>query len=231
MRYLNINLFQLKINGKKLIVLGTVAKNNCINTNNPSGICIKGNGFGNIINDENIKYILCLEGKGYDSDVFVYAENSFTKPENCLNYSLYYFEIKCKFEVKKIRRRATKRPIYDYKMMIIGLRNRRTHDFIEFSANSAKISNDDNESSKLSSFIWNNNDFFGCGLIYPPTNMSNKFSYVSLHKMENKLGNTDSYKPYVFLNCCSVEANFGNDLETKPFEYDISKHLILKEFY
>ena len=37
--------------------------NKCITTNNPVGKCIEGNGFGNIIDDENIKYINCLEGE------------------------------------------------------------------------------------------------------------------------------------------------------------------------
>ena len=39
-----------------------------------------------------------------------------------------------------------------------------------------------------------------------------------------------SFKPYVVLNCCSIETNFGKDLETKPFIYDFSKHLAPK-FY
>ena len=43
--------------------------------------------------------------------------------------------------------------------------------------------------------------------------------------------NSGSYKPYVCLKNCSVEANFGNDLESKPFKYDVSEHLILKEFF
>jgi len=43
--------------------------------------------------------------------------------------------------------------------------------------------------------------------------------------------NFNSYKPYVRLECCSIEANFGNDLESKPLNYDISKHSILDEFY
>ena len=35
---------------------------NCINTNNPIGSCIEGNGFVNIINDENIKYLMKNDG-------------------------------------------------------------------------------------------------------------------------------------------------------------------------
>nr|CAD2183530.1 unnamed protein product [Meloidogyne enterolobii] len=66
----------------------------------------------------------------------------------------------------------------------------------------------------------------------------NEFPYVFFTQNGNQIGlaillteNFDSYKPHVWLENCSVEANFGNDLETKPFKYDISKHFILKEFY
>ncbi|CAK5052528.1 unnamed protein product [Meloidogyne enterolobii] len=59
-------------------------ENKCINTDNPVGNCIKGNGFGNIINDENIKYINCLEWRGgRDKYVRVYTENAFKKPLYC----------------------------------------------------------------------------------------------------------------------------------------------------
>nr|CAD2194492.1 unnamed protein product [Meloidogyne enterolobii] len=98
--------------------------------------------------------------------------------------------------------------------------------------------NEKYESFKLSSFTWNNNDIFGCGIVYPPTNMTNEFPYVFFTQNGKQIGkgvllkdNSDSYKPRVWLNCCSIEANFGNDLESKPFTYDVSKHLILKEFY
>ena len=33
-------------------------ENNCINAKKPIGNCIKGNGFVNIINEENIKYVI-----------------------------------------------------------------------------------------------------------------------------------------------------------------------------
>jgi len=43
--------------------------------------------------------------------------------------------------------------------------------------------------------------------------------------------NYGTYMQVIWLRCCSVEANFGNDLETKPFCYDITKHFVIKEFY
>ena len=43
--------------------------------------------------------------------------------------------------------------------------------------------------------------------------------------------NGNSYIPYLHLQCCSLEMNFGNDLESKPFCYNVSKNSVLKEFY
>ncbi|CAK5067985.1 unnamed protein product [Meloidogyne enterolobii] len=99
--------------------------------------------------------------------------------------------------------------------------------------------NEKDDKFKLSSFTWNDNDIFGCGLVYPPTNkLDEEFPYVFFTQSGKQIGkamlvkeNFDSYNPHVLLKYCSVEANFGNNLETKPFNYDISKHLILKEFY
>nr|CAD2188382.1 unnamed protein product [Meloidogyne enterolobii] len=197
---------------------------NCINTNKPIGNCIEGNGFVNLINDENIKYL--VGNGGYDQNVEVYAENPFKKPQNSFNYSLYYFEVKCKFE-KELNGSESH--------MTIGLRNCSTTNYIYYSAKYGTIYNE--RSFQLPTLSWNNNDIFGCGLVYPPTNMSNEFPYVFFTQNGKQIGkgvllndNFDSYKPHVWLNCCSIEANFGNDLESKPFEYDISKHLN-KEFY
>nr|CAD2172750.1 unnamed protein product [Meloidogyne enterolobii] len=86
-----------------------------------------------------------------------------------------------------------------------------------------------------------NNDIFGCGLVYPPTiklDGEKKFPYMFFTLNGKQIGkgvllidNFYSYKPRVYLNCCSIETNFGKDLESKPFKYDISKHSVLKEFY
>ncbi|CAK5068109.1 unnamed protein product [Meloidogyne enterolobii] len=221
----NMVFVKIKNKWKEIGSVWKCCENDCINTNKPIGTCTKGNGFANIINDENIKYF--VGNGGYDRDVVVYAENPFKKPQNCFNYSLYYFEVKCKFE-KELNGSS----LY----MTIGLRNCSTSNYIRYSARDGEIYN--RESLQLPTFSWNNNDIFGCGLVYPPINMLNEFSYVFFTQNGKQIGkgvllkdNFDSYKPFVYLKCCSVEANFGNDLEAKPFKYDISEHLILKEFF
>nr|CAD2179382.1 unnamed protein product [Meloidogyne enterolobii] len=221
------NMVFVKIKNKWSEIDSQCCNNKCINTNKPIGNCIKGNGFGNIIDDENIKYL--VGNGGYDMGVCVYAENSFKKPQNSFNYSLYYFEIKCKFE-----RELNGSKSY----MNIGLRNCCTNNCISYRAKYGRIYNEKLATFQLSTFSWKNDNIFGCGLVYPPINISNEFPYVFFTQNGKQIGkgvllkdNFDSYKLRVYLECCSVEANFGNDLESKPFKYDISKHLILKEFY
>ncbi|CAK5068006.1 unnamed protein product [Meloidogyne enterolobii] len=122
--------------------------------------------------------------------------------------------------------------------MGIGFRNCSTNNYIYYYAKYGYIYNEKCEIFKLSPFSWNNNDTFGCGLVYPPTNMANQLPYIFFTQNGEQIGkglllkdNFDSYKPRVWLYCCSGEANFGNNLEAKPFEYAVSSHLIFKEFY
>nr|CAD2183513.1 unnamed protein product [Meloidogyne enterolobii] len=189
-----------------------------INTNNIK--CIKGNGFVKLIDDENC----------FNRYVEVYVENNFAKlEENCINYSLFYFEIKVK--------REGDNPAHNW--IKIGLENINKA-VINLLPVYGIIENERCEVFKLEEFSWNDGDIFGCGLVYPPTDkLAKKLPYISLLKMETKLvskavllkDNYDSYEQVVWLRCCSVEANFGNNLEIKPFCYDITKHFVLKEFY
>uniref|UniRef100_A0A914MUS2 Uncharacterized protein n=1 Tax=Meloidogyne incognita TaxID=6306 RepID=A0A914MUS2_MELIC len=144
-------------------------KNKCINTNNQTGNCIEGNGFVNLISDEYIRYYNCVEGKGEDIEAIVRAENSFKKPQNCFNYSLFYFEVKCKME----------RELNNYlNWMVIGVVN-NTNKCFKFIAKKCAIKNEKDEEFKISKFSWNDNDVFGCGLVYPPINkITDEFPYI-----------------------------------------------------
>ncbi|CAK5075626.1 unnamed protein product [Meloidogyne enterolobii] len=138
--------------------------------------------------------------------------------------------------------------------MVIGLGNHsnnnedvdavvKNNNWARFVAKTGLIKNGNTEIGKceefkLPTFSWNDNDVFGCGLIYPPTNkITEEFPYVFFTQNGKQIGkalllnNSDYNEPYVVLRCCSVETNFGNNLETNPFIYDISKHFVSKEFY
>ncbi|CAK5116403.1 unnamed protein product [Meloidogyne enterolobii] len=195
---------------------------NCINSNNPFGTCINGNGFGNIIDDENIKYTNC-----FDQSLSVMAENAFKRPQNCFNYSSFYFEIKCIYQKDEKENKMT-----------FSLADLNKDECIRLFAHHATIKLEESKFFKIDHFAFNNNDVFGCGLVYPPNNKLHELPYAFFTQNGKQIGkavlltyNSDSYKPCISLQRCSIKANFGNDLETKPFIYDISKHTILKEFY
>ncbi|CAK5088622.1 unnamed protein product [Meloidogyne enterolobii] len=94
-------------------------------------------------------------------------------------------------------------------------------------------------SFEIPSFSWNDGDIFGCGLVFPPTKMLEKHPYVFFTQNGDQIGKAvllkeesdDYYELYLSLYCSSIETNFGNDLKTKPFCFDISKHLFAEEFY
>uniref|UniRef100_A0A1I8BBS9 Uncharacterized protein n=1 Tax=Meloidogyne hapla TaxID=6305 RepID=A0A1I8BBS9_MELHA len=168
-----VSFVQLKNKWKD--IEGECCSEKCINTNKPVGNCIEGNGFINIINDENIKYINSVAGKD-NRWPFIYTENPFKKPEYCFNYSLFYFEIKCKFEGEE-------------KYMRIGLKNCNTNKYIIYFAKENIIYNEKDETFKIQqNSIWNNNDIFGCGLVYPPTNNKNEYPYVFFTKNGKQIG-------------------------------------------
>nr|CAD2200119.1 unnamed protein product [Meloidogyne enterolobii] len=147
-----------------------------LNKNKIIGNCTEGNGYGNLINDEIIKYV--VKDGGYNKYVCVYAENSFNKPQNCFNYSLHYFEIKCKLEGRLSKREQ---------WMFIGIQNLSTNKNIYYYTNNSTIYNEKCKTLKLST-IFNNKDIFGCGLVYPPTNMTNKWPYIFFTQNGKQIG-------------------------------------------
>nr|CAD2129035.1 unnamed protein product [Meloidogyne enterolobii] len=214
-------------------IISNCCSKECIIMDRPIGSCIEGCGCVNLINDENIKYFVNhREGVGASNHfVRVYAENSFNKPQYCSTYSLYYFEIKCIFEGSKDL----------IPWMSIGLKNYRTEYYTIYHVRMDEIYHKQHFyfEAKLST-IFNNNDIFGCGLVYPSTNkMDEDFPYIFFTQNGKQIGKAvllrkdglSSYYPFIVLQCCSVEANFGNNLKTKPFKYDITKHLVMEESY
>uniref|UniRef100_A0A1I8C2H0 SPRY domain-containing protein n=1 Tax=Meloidogyne hapla TaxID=6305 RepID=A0A1I8C2H0_MELHA len=172
--------------------------NKCINTNTPFGVCFRGNGFINLINNENIKYIKCEDKEG---------ENNSNK-RNEMNFGLRSNKYEIVLDLWH--------PLIIY----------RKHIDMQFDL--------------PTSFTFNYGDVFGCGLIYPPTNkMAEHFPYVFFTQNGVKIGkalllkdgNDEFYRPFIYVECCSVETNFGNNLENKRFCYDITKHSVLQEFY
>nr|CAD2174015.1 unnamed protein product [Meloidogyne enterolobii] len=162
-------------------------------------------------------------------DVVNYTSKySFKEPRDSLTFTLYYFEVKCKFNYSDEK----------YKRLQISLKSSITDKYIAFFASSSTIHNEENKSFNLAPISWNNNDTFGCGLVYPPTNMTNEFPYVFFTQNGKQIGKAILIKddfckcePSIYIRHCSIKVNFGNDLLNKPFIYSISKHLILKEFY
>uniref|UniRef100_A0A914MHD0 Uncharacterized protein n=1 Tax=Meloidogyne incognita TaxID=6306 RepID=A0A914MHD0_MELIC len=209
----------------------------CINTEKPVGNCVKGNGFANIIDDENIEYIDAKRDDncyGFDNSTTIYAENSFNKPKDSSTYTLFYFEVKyiSKIQEEKI----------NYRKINVALENSsNNYARLDFETDISKdiwfnVQNQKNQEGclRLKNILWNNNDIFGCGLVYPPSN-TNDFSYIFFTHNGKQIGNPillndncDGYKPYIRIQCCSVETNFGKDLKAKPFVYDFSKHKIHK---
>ncbi|CAK5067282.1 unnamed protein product [Meloidogyne enterolobii] len=223
----SVNFVQIKNKWSK-IQYGKCCGNECINTDKPVGNCIEGNGFINIIDDETIKYINCV-GEGENKAAGITAENKFNKPiDDSINYSLFYFEIKCKIEGVKSGENY----------MVIGLGNEYSGiffvidaAFIGYKSIHKKIK------FKLPKLFWNDGDVFGFGLVYPPK--INELPYVFFTQNGKLIGKSlllknhyrDSYEIFVHLKRCSIETNFGNDLKAKPFVYNINEHLAPKEFY
>nr|CAD2191301.1 unnamed protein product [Meloidogyne enterolobii] len=212
----------------------------CINTENPVGNCVKGNGFVNLIDDENITYIEPKNDErygyplGHDKSATIYAENSFEKAKNSSNYSLFYFEVK--YISKSNEERINHRSIH------VGLENSsKSYASLNFGVYGGKQIHFKVQDRKgqtghlyLQNILWNNNDILGCGIVYPPSN-TNDFTYIFFTHNGKQIGNPillnencDGYKPFIQLKSCSVETNFGKDLKANPFVYDLSKHLFHK---
>jgi len=104
-----------------------------------------------------IKYRIFL---GVNKSSLIIAENYFKEPQNYINWSSFYFEIKC----TKIEGLLNN----EKNLMFIGLKIGDENEYIRFGADCASILDNHENSFHFPHFSWNNNDVFGCGLVYPP---------------------------------------------------------------
>ncbi|KAF7640134.1 hypothetical protein Mgra_00000580, partial [Meloidogyne graminicola] len=176
---------------------------NCINKNLNKGSCISKNGYINVQIDGKIKYYLTKEKE--NKWISLHTKTS-VKRADCYSqrYSLFYFEVKMIKETD------------NFCYAGIGYNN-----------DSSKIYlyNGTGNWNAFQKFSWKDGDVFGSGVVFQP----NEKAYIIVFFTKNgqKIGNPifleeiDHLYPFIGLKACSVETNFGYDLATKPFVYDV----------
>uniref|UniRef100_A0A1I8BKN2 SPRY domain-containing protein n=1 Tax=Meloidogyne hapla TaxID=6305 RepID=A0A1I8BKN2_MELHA len=218
----------LRLPNKWLTINSLCCDSHCVNTKAPGGLCINGNGFINLTSD-SVKYYQCEEERGTNITCFIEAQNRFIKPiKDYIFYSLFYYEVTCQYDVDRVN--------YENELTV-GFFNNKNMFAIECHEYRIFYKLGGEKFFEEVDFNWNDGDIFGCGLVYPPTNMPEKEPYVFFTQNGKQIGKSikglsDTYcTPYMSLKCCSVKANFGEDLDNHPFKYDISKHDVSHEFY
>ncbi|KAF7640116.1 hypothetical protein Mgra_00000562 [Meloidogyne graminicola] len=154
--------------------------------------------------------LLSKEYKVNNKGIRLYAKNSFNR-KDCYSkrYSLFYYEVKMIKETN------------DYCCAAIGFNDKSSRIFL--------CNNIMSHCEDYQKFSWKDGDVFGCGVVFQPNKESNTIVFFT--KNGNKISNPifleeiDKLIPKIGLKAISVEVNFGYDLATKPFIYDMkAKH-------
>uniref|UniRef100_A0A1I8BRI4 MATH domain-containing protein n=1 Tax=Meloidogyne hapla TaxID=6305 RepID=A0A1I8BRI4_MELHA len=180
----------------------TCCEKKCINGDLSNGTCISNNGYVNVQGGWKVKYY-STEKK--DNIIRLYAEQSFKKDAGYdSHYSLFYYEITM-IKDAKINGCA-----------LIGF-----EDVVKI-----VMDNTSREHKGFQKIDWIDGDIFGCGLVFPPKTETKILPY-SFNLVESIVckGVAANLYPDVWLQSCSLEINFGNDLEKKPFYYNVSQHI------
>nr|CAD2163174.1 unnamed protein product [Meloidogyne enterolobii] len=98
----NPKYIQIKNKWKEIDDRYKCCEENCVNTNSPTGKCKKGNGFVEIINETDIKYNKCIEGKGQNMNAQLDAEIRLNKPKNDCILPLHFTIMKLKSKRKEM---------------------------------------------------------------------------------------------------------------------------------
>ncbi|CAK5073871.1 unnamed protein product [Meloidogyne enterolobii] len=196
-------------------------KSKCINSDLSTGYCQNGNGYVNVYENGLIQYINTWMGE--NKWIFLNGQRPYTKASSYHpyfkassysdNYRLFYFEVKMRAEFGAFCYAG------------IGFDVQNTNIFL---CNYSYINWENYQK-----FEWVEGDVFGCGIVFPPKNDLKTKAYVFFTKNGDKIGkrvpiedDNVNFHPIIGLLSCSVETNFGNDLESKPFVYNVDKHII-----
>nr|CAD2194189.1 unnamed protein product [Meloidogyne enterolobii] len=198
----------------------TCCENKCINSTISNGTCKAKKGFIRICEGILVKYHLAKE-KVNNKIICFYAQHPFTKAWGyCCNYSLFYFEVTMIEEAKE-------RTSY----VGIGFYNIPTK--LSIINNSNNFWDDQNNEITFHKSSWKDKDVFGCGVVFPSWKDKTALPYIFFTKNGSRIGGKfsldgedDNLRPFFELLSCSIEINFGNDLENKPFLYNTLKHNI-----
>nr|CAD2161538.1 unnamed protein product [Meloidogyne enterolobii] len=207
----------------------TCCENKCINSNISNGFCNSKNGFVCVFDVNNcctkIKYYLTNNKRKENKWIRLFAQNSFSK--GCCygkGYSLYYFELTMIKEETNICYAGI--GLYNTTANISTVNHIPNTNTNIFLCNDATINWQD-----FQKFSWEDGDVFGYGIVYPARSDHVTEPYVFFTKNGSKIGKEilldkkdDVLCPFIGLLSCSAEINFGNDLNLKPFRYNLANN-------
>nr|CAD2179826.1 unnamed protein product [Meloidogyne enterolobii] len=201
----------------------------CVNNESPYGTCKSRNGFVQLTTDGTIRYIKCAEGK-VNKFPLITAANQL-KSLSIVMFSR-YFTLNSNLIWKKGL--LLIRNLWYLVLSITAIQSKCGHLVALFTTKCKmriflKVSH-----LKISLGVMTM--LLGVVLFIQLQDLRIKCHTLSTLKMESKFaivleGNNDYYQPFVQISGYSVETNFGQDLDAKPFSFDISKHLVAEEFY
>uniref|UniRef100_A0A1I8BB86 B30.2/SPRY domain-containing protein n=1 Tax=Meloidogyne hapla TaxID=6305 RepID=A0A1I8BB86_MELHA len=189
------------------------------------------------IKDQMIEYIPSEKGKNSNNMVRVYGQFKFSKAsaEPTCN-SLYYFEVKFNMVKKHQPQKSEMATIgVDSVPAIVTfvssmMPENYTKCIYICCSKYGKI--------RYAGKAWSDGDICGCGVVFPPVGISGKQPYVFFTKngklfekaiaLEDPI---DLFRPFIGVHSCTVETNFGENLDKKPFMYDVTKHVTPKTFF